>query len=285
VEPALEGGVVDAERDPGVPEAAGGLLDVPDQDGDEGRVPVVGDDRQPGVLVPSRDEGQGVDGGEGGAAEEREPGLVVGVVAPGGRAVELGPGLAPNLGQERLVVDEDALDVVLSFRVEVAHRVAVVADGHFDAAVPGLRVLVIAVFCVWGRERGRESHEVEKKCFWRSEREPLNCFFFPFAFEKKRGRKTYVSRSLRSLQLENRTGYLKCVKSQERGESALGGRSELLEKKNISAAPQNQNAHRGAIVITRCPRPANSFGKPSKTSPRPPVLEKGATSALTKTIV
>ena len=185
MEPALEGGVVDAERDPGVPEAAGGLLDVPDQDGDEGRVPVVGDDRQPGVLMPSRDEGQGVDGGEGGAAEEREPGLVVGVVAPGGRAVELGPGLAPNLGQERLVVDEDALDVVLSFRVEVAHRVAVVADGHFDAAVPGLRVLVIAVFlCLGKRERERISRG-RKKVFLEERTRAAELLFFSVRVREK----------------------------------------------------------------------------------------------------
>ena len=72
MEPPLEGGVVDAQRHLGVLEAAGGLLDVLDEHRDEGRVPVVGDDGEVGVLVAARDEGEGVDGGEGGAERERE---------------------------------------------------------------------------------------------------------------------------------------------------------------------------------------------------------------------
>ena len=53
---------MDAQRHLGVLEAAGGLLDVLDEHRDEGRVPVVGDDGEVGVLVAARDEGEGVDG-------------------------------------------------------------------------------------------------------------------------------------------------------------------------------------------------------------------------------
>lgn len=37
--------------------------------------------------------------------------------------------------------------------------------------------------------------------------------------------------------------------------------------------------------MTLWPRATSSLGRPSRTSPSPPVLEKGATSALTKTMV
>lgn len=79
-------------------------------------------------------------------AEQREPGLVVGVVAPGRRPVQLRARLAPDLGQERRVVHEHPLDAVLALGVEEADRV--VADGDVDAAVPGLGVLVVAVDCL-----------------------------------------------------------------------------------------------------------------------------------------
>ena len=67
MEPPLECGVVNAQRHLRVLEAARGFLDVLHQDGDQSRVPVICHDGELGVLVASGDEGEGVNGGEGGA--------------------------------------------------------------------------------------------------------------------------------------------------------------------------------------------------------------------------
>ena len=182
-------------------------------------MPVVGDYREPGVVASPGYEGEGVDGGEGGAvvglgeggfggeerkkkryeffhpvffssllffsvsspiaplllflppllphlpAEQREPSLVVGVIAPGRRTIELRSGLAPDLRQKRLVVDEDAVDAVLPLGVEEAD--AVISNRDVNAAVPGLGVLVVAVFVglvgLVGEEEGRELVGVERE--------------------------------------------------------------------------------------------------------------------------
>lgn len=44
------------------------------------------------------------------------------------------------------MVDKDALDAVFPLGVEEADGFSGVADGDVDSAVPGLRVLVVAVF-------------------------------------------------------------------------------------------------------------------------------------------
>jgi hypothetical protein len=44
------------------------------------------------------------------------------------------------------------------------------------------------------------------------------------------------------------------------------------------------NAHLGATTMTRCPRLARAMGRDPMTSPRPPVLLQGATSADTNTM-
>ena len=45
-----------------------------------------------------------------------------------------------------------------------------------------------------------------------------------------------------------------------------------------------RGGHRGATTITRCPRAASAMGSEPTTSPRPPVLLQGATSADTNTM-
>ena len=100
-------------------------------------MPVVGDEAD--VLAVA--EGQHHGRLEGGLAEHGEALLVIREVSAVGLAVELGPGLAPHLGEEEGVVHEHAVHALLVL-VEEAH---LLAEGvHPHGGVPGALVLVVA---------------------------------------------------------------------------------------------------------------------------------------------
>ena len=121
-----------------------GLEDLLDHDGHEAGVPVVGDEAHVLAVAKGKHHGRL----ERSLAEHGEALLVVGIVGAVGLAVELGASLAPNLGEEEGVVDEDAVDALLVL-VEVADVVAERVDA--DGGIPGALVLVVA---------GRDGHDL-----------------------------------------------------------------------------------------------------------------------------
>jgi hypothetical protein len=100
-------------------------------------VPVVGDEHA--VLAGA--EGQHARGLNGRLAEQREALVVVHVVRAGAGAVQLGAGLAPDLGQEQGVVDPYAVHALLD-AVEVADLLAHDVNDH--RGIPSVSVLVVA---------------------------------------------------------------------------------------------------------------------------------------------
>jgi hypothetical protein len=152
---------VDAEGHLGLQELSLGLVDVLEEDRDEGRVPVVGD--KDAVLAGAK--GEGADGLDGGLVEEGKALVVVDEVSAGLGAVELGAGLAPDLGKEPGVVDKNTVDALLD-RVEEADGLSVDVDG--DRGVPAVSVLVIAggngddVVATLGELDGESSNNVSQ---------------------------------------------------------------------------------------------------------------------------
>lgn len=134
-ETTLEGNIVDGVCHFGVDTATGGLVHVLDEDGDEGCVPVVGD--EDGVL--SRHEGKGSERFDGCFAEEGKTALVIDVVSTALTAVELAAGVSPDLLEEPRVIDPNAVDALLD-GVEEANGLTV--NFNDNASIPGVGELI-----------------------------------------------------------------------------------------------------------------------------------------------